>query len=265
MPFGGLLTAGVGSIFSGLSGLFGGGQQQKTQTNGTITNNQSGNFSQNQQNTSTPNLTPLQQSLIKQFTTGASNLYNQSTNLQPYAASGLEQINQGSNAAQQSMSANLASRGLSFSPAQATAQNQATLSRTGQQASFMNQIPLLQRQLQEQSLGQLQGAFSAIPTGVTQTGASTGNTTQSSTQTQQGTNLISGNPMAGLFSGLGAGTMASLPLLSNAINSYGTSPGAMTGGGSIYNNVPMVNQTDNAAFSQTPASAPTVSDLGGNW
>lgn len=218
MPFGGALTLGLGSAFGGLAGLFGGGKQQKTQTNGTITNNQQGNFSQNQQNTSSPNLTPLQKALIQQFTSGASQLYNQSTNLQPYAASGLEQINSGSNAASQAMSANLAAHGQSFSPAAATAQNQNILSRTGQQAQFMNQIPLLQRQLQEQSLGQLQGAFSAIPTGVTQTGTSSGQTSQQGTQTQQGTNLVSGNPMGGLFSGLGAGIMYGLPGLFGSMN-----------------------------------------------
>jgi len=230
MPFGGALTMGLGSAFGGLAGLFGGGKQQKTQTSGTISNTGQGSYTSNQTGTTTPNLTPLQKSLIQQFTTGASNLYNQSTNLQPYAASGLEQINQGSNAAQQAIAANYASRGLNFSPMAATGQTQNILARTGQQAQFMNSLPLLQRQLQQQALQQLMGAFQAIPTGVTQTQTGGGKTMQSGTQTQQGTNLVSGNPMAGLFSGLGAGTMASLPLLMQQMNggtgvNMGVSPG----------------------------------------
>jgi hypothetical protein len=214
MPFGGLLTAGLGSAFGGLAGLFGGGKQQKTQTSGTITNNQQGSF--NTQNSTAPNFSNLQKALMQQFTGAASNLYNQSTNLQPYEASGMEQINQGANAASQAIAANNASRGLSFSPAASTAQNQNTLNRVNQQTQFANSIPLLQRQLQQQSLGQLMQAFQVIPTG--QTGTQSGTTTQSGTQTQQGTNLVSGDPMAGLFSGLGAGTMASLPLLSQSFS-----------------------------------------------
>jgi hypothetical protein len=218
MPFGGLLTAGLGSAFGGLAGLFGGGKQQKVQTNGTITNNQSGNFNTNTNNTTSPNFSPLQKALMQQFTSGATNLYNESTNLQPYESSGMEQINQGANAAGQAIAANNASRGLTFSPAGTTATNQNTLNRVNQQTQLANSIPLLQRQLQQQSLQQLMQAFQVIPTGQTQTGSQSGSTTQNSTQTQEGTNLVSGNPTAGLFSGLGAGTLASLPLLSQNMN-----------------------------------------------
>jgi hypothetical protein len=211
----------VGGIGSGLAGLFGGEKQQKTQTSGTITNNSTtqGTGSYTSGSSTNPNFTSLQQALINQFTQGASSLYNQSQNLQPYEASGLEQINQSSNAASQAMSANLASKGLSFSPAAATAQNQNILSRTGQQSQFANSIPLLQRQLQQQALGQLTQAFSVIPTGQTQAGSGTTqqNQTQNSTQTQQGTNLVSGNPIAGGISGLLAGGLsgANLGLLYN--------------------------------------------------
>ena len=207
----------VGGIGSGLAGLFGGGKQQKVQTSGTITNNSSGSF-----NSSTnPNLTPLQQSLITQFTQGASNLYNQSTNLQPYEASGMEQINQGSDAASKAMAANLASRGLTFSPAAGNAQTAATLARTGQQAQFANSIPLLGRQMQQQSLGQLMNAFQVIPTGTT----SAGTTTQNSTQTQNGTNLVSGNPIAGALSGATSGGLTGFGL-GNLYNSMQSGPSA---------------------------------------
>ena len=198
----------VGGIGSGLAGLFGGGKQQKVQTSGTITNNSSGSSSGSFNSSTNPNLTPLQQSLITQFTQGASNLYNQSTNLQPYEASGMEQINQGSDAASKAMAANLASRGLTFSPAAGNAQTAATLARTGQQAQFANSIPLLGRQMQQQSLGQLMNAFQVIPTGTT----SAGTTTQNSTQTQNGTNLVSGNPIAGALSGATSGGLTGFGL-----------------------------------------------------
>jgi hypothetical protein len=222
MPLMGGLTAGLGSVFGGLAGLFGGGKQQKTQTSGTITNNQQGSFNQS----TNPNLSPLQQSLISSFTKNASDLYNQSTNLQPYESSGLEAINQGSEAARRAMASNIASRGLSFSPAGATGQNQNTLSRIGQQTQFVNSLPLLQRQLQQQSLQQLMQAFQVIPTGQT----SQGSTSQNSTQTQNGTNLVSGNPMGGLFSGLGAGVLGSLPgLMSNFQNPVASQQPGWTG------------------------------------
>lgn len=208
MPIIGSLVGGIGS---GLAGLFGGGQQQKTQTSGTISNTSSGTT-----NSSTnPNLSPLQQALINQFTQGASSLYNQSTNLKPYQASGLEQINNGSNTAATAIQANNAAHGLSFSPAAATSQNQNTLNRVNQSTQFNNSIPLLQRQLQQQSLGQLVNAFQVIPTGQTTNGTQT----QSGTQTQQGTNLISGNPLAGAISGATSGGIAGFGL-GNLYNNF---------------------------------------------
>jgi len=244
MPFGGLLTAGLGSAFGGLAGLFGGGKQQQTQTNGTITNNQTGTFNQSGTQTTTPNLNPLQSALMKQFTQGASNLYNQSTNLQPYTSSGLENINATQNANSKAIAANLASRGLSWSPAAGSAQTQNILAGGQQKASFMNSIPLLQRQLQENSLGDLENAFKTMPIGQTATSTSSGTTTQQGTQTQQGTNLVSGNPMAGLFSGLGAGTIASLPIINSAIN--GTGNGLAATSNSLSNNI--ASQLDPNSF-----------------
>lgn len=209
----------VGSLIPGLAGLFGGGKQQKVQTSGTISNTGTGTFNQGGTSSSTntgsttPNLTPLQQALIKQFSGGASNLFSQSQNLNPYAASGLEQINAGGDVANKVLQNSLAARGLSYSPAAANATTQNTLNTVNQGSQFLNQLPLLQRQLQQQSLGQLMQAFQVQPVGTTTTGTQqgttqqSGSTTQNQTQTQNGTNLVSGNPMGGLFSGLGAGLL----------------------------------------------------------
>ena len=229
MPFGGALIGGIGAGISGLAGLFGGGKQQKVQTSGTISNtgqqNQSGTFGTSGQttgfSTSNPNLSPLQQALINQFTSSASNLNRQAGDLSGYKAQGLSDINSTSNAASEALRNNLASRGLSFSPSAANAETQQRIGLAGQQSQFLNSIPLLQRQLQQQSLQQLMNAFQLIPYGTTsQTGGTTAQSgttnetgTSSSTQNQQGTNLVSGNPMGGLFSGLGSGLFASLPYL----------------------------------------------------
>jgi hypothetical protein len=206
----------IPAAISGLAGLFGGGKQQKTQTSGTITNNQSGNFSQ-QGNTSgtssnTANLNPLQMNLANQFTRGAQNLANSAADMTGYTQQGLQGINAGAAAGTNVLNNILASRGLSFSPAAASAQTQNQLNRINQQSQFLSKIPLLQRQLQTQANQGLEQAFSTMPINTTQTSSGTtsqsGQTSQQGTQTQQGTNLVSGNPMGGLFSGLGAGLLS---------------------------------------------------------
>ena len=248
MPFGGALTVGIGSAIGGLAGLFGGGKQQKTQTSGTITNsgtqNQTGTFGTSGQQTgfSSPNLSPLQQALIQQFTGTASNLNRQAADLSGYKAQGLSDINDTSNAASQALRNNLATRGLSFSPTAANAETQQRIGLAGQQSQFLNSLPLLQRQLQQQSLQQLMNAFQVIPTGTTtggttsQSGTTNETGTSNSTQTQQGTNLVSGNQMGGLFSGLGGGLFSSLPFLfgnmgGSGNNNTGGVPGWDTGFG----------------------------------
>lgn len=217
MPFAGLLTAGLGAGFSGLAGLFGGGKQQKVQTSGTISNtgtqSQSGTSASSGFNTTnlTHNLSPLQLSLIGQFTKGAGDLFNQANDLSGYRSEGLKTINQNANLADKVLQNSLAARGLTYSPAAANAITQGQINRVGQQSQFENQLPLLQRQLQESALGDIMKAFQLLPTDTTQSSAFGGQTasnqtgTSSSTQTQQGTNLVSGNPLTGLFGGLGSG------------------------------------------------------------
>lgn len=210
------MAAFIAPLISGIAGLFGGGKQQQTKTSGTITNNQSGNFNQsgstNGQTVNATQLSPLQEALMRQFTSGAQDLYKQSTNLQPYANQQLQQINSGSRIADQVLHNNLAARGLSYSPVAATAENQNQLSRISQGNTFLQGLPLLQRQLQTQALGSLENAFSLTPkTTTSSTSGSTssqGTTSQQGTQTQQGTNLVSGNPLAGAASGFGAGLFA---------------------------------------------------------
>ena len=238
----------IAPLIGGLAGLFGGGQQQKTQTSGTITNNTAGTFNQGGTAATNYNLSPLQSQLMNAFGAQSQNLYNSATNLQPYAAQQLQQINGTSNVSNQILQNSLASRGLSYSPVAATATTQGNLARVSQQNQFMQNLPLLQRQLQTQALGGEESAFSAMPKNVTQTTNQSGATTQSGTQTQQGTNLISGNQLGGLFGGLGAGLFAP--------NGDGSGSNLSSILGSLFGN----NSSSSAPFQPTTGpNPPTVS------
>ena len=209
------MAAFIAPVISGLAGLFGGGQQQKTKTSGTINNSQTGTFNQQGQSNNitqnTHNLTPMQQALAQQFTSGAQRLAGSAADMRGYTAGGLQDINRGNDVLKQSLGNTLASKGLSFSPAAANAETSNEINRVSQGNQFLQQVPLLQRQLQDQANQGLERAFSALPVDTTSTSQGTtnqsGNTTQQGTQTQQGTNIVSGNPMGGLFSGIGSGLM----------------------------------------------------------
>jgi hypothetical protein len=197
-------------LVSGLAGLFGGGTQQKTATNinssGTQTTGGTTSAS------TTPNLSAEQSQLSNQFGEALMNQYNQGTNIQPYEASGLQNIQSSNQAAQKATQNQIAARGLSFSPAAQTAETAQNINAGNQTSSFLNSLPLLQRQLTSQNIGQLINGFSALPTAVSSQGAS--NQTQTSNSSSSGNGAISGNPAAGLFSGVGAGLAATYPSLS---------------------------------------------------
>lgn len=219
------LIAPILTGISGIAGLLGGGTQQKSATSQTSSGTQ--NTTGSSASSTTPNLSPIQQSLINQFTAGAENLANQGTNLQPYEASGLQQIGQTGNTNQQNISNTLAAKGLQYSPAAGNAYTQNTINTGNQQSQFLNQIPLLQRQIQQQNIQGLESAFQVQPTATSSTG--TQNQTQTSNQTTTGNGALSGNPAAGLFSGLGAGLAATYPSLASSFGG-GVSNGSGIGG-----------------------------------
>ena len=228
----------VGGLLGGLGGLFGGGKQQTVNTNSTTnqSSNTTGSGSQVTSNYATPQLSSIQQAMLNSIMGTATNNLNNATNLTGYGQQGLEQINQGGNAAAQAMQANLASKGQQFSPAGTTAQNQQTLARTGQQSQFLQQLPLLQTQLSQQALQQMMQGFQIQPTATTSGGVTNTNQSQNMTGTSntQGTQSTYGNPLGGLFSGLGAGAIggASLSSLFPSIFGGGASGlNALPGGG----------------------------------
>ena len=189
-------------VISGLAGLFGGGSSKVTNTN--QSQQQSGNFTN--QGSSTPTLNPLQQQLAGLFTRGAIDQFNLGTNLAPYTSSGLQSIQNQGTQNSRAIANNLATRGLSFSPAAGNATTQNQINTGNQMQGFLQQVPLLQRQLQSPSLDQLMRAFSTQPFG---TDTSQSGQSQSS-GTSQGTATTStpGGALAGLFGGLGAGLAA---------------------------------------------------------
>lgn len=233
MPFGGLLTGGIGAAIGGLAGLFGGGKQQTVNTNSTTnqSSNMTGSGSQVTSNYATPQLSSIQQAMLNSIMGTATNNLNNATNLTGYGQQGLEQINQGGNAAAQAMQANLASKGQQFSPAGTTAQNQQTLARTGQQSQFLQQLPLLQTQLSQQALQQMMQGFQIQPTATTSGGVTntSQNQSMSGTSNTQGTQSIYGNPMGGLMSGIGSGLFGGLALGNMFPNMFSSSGGGVSG------------------------------------
>ncbi len=194
----------LGAVIPGLAGLFGGGKQQQVNTNQTTNQSQQG--FQSGQTSSTPNLNPFQQTLAQLFSGGAADLYKQSQNLSPYTSQGLQTIQGQGTGNAKSIANNLAARGLSFSPAAATATTQNTLNTGNQMNSFLQGIPLLQRQLQTQGLDEMMKAFGVQPFGTTTD--QSGQSSMTGTSNMSGTNVQQGNPMGGLFGGLGAGLFA---------------------------------------------------------
>jgi len=207
----------VAPILGGLAGLFGGNSTKQTNT----TSSQTGTQNQNYSNTgsTTPNLNPFQQQLAQMFSQGAMQQFQNGTNMAPYTSQGLQQIQGQSTANSKAIANNLAARGLSYSPAAATAMTQNTVNSGNQAQTFLQGVPLLQHQLQQGNLQQLMQAFSTQPTGVTTTGSGTGSGTSTTNGTQQSTTSTPGGGLAGLLSGF-----ASL---------FGLGGGSGSGGGGI--------------------------------
>lgn len=182
----------IGAGVSALAGLFGNKKPQTTTTNST--------------NTSTPLLDPQQQFLQSLIGNDAVNMDKAGApDLSGYEANGLQQINQASALKSKTASNLLAARGLSFSPSGVQNLINPEADRLSQSSQFLSQIPLLQRQFQQQNLSQLMGAFGIMPKGST--------TTQNSTTTGP-----PANPVAGTLSGAGQGIFAALPYLTDAMN-----------------------------------------------
>jgi len=214
------------SGISGLAGLFGGGKQKQVNE----TNNSNTDATQTTQgfSSTTPELSGIQQLLSNMAGYGAINmLVHGPADLEGYKASALQQINQGADI-QNKLSKNiLASRGLSASPYAGYADILSDAPRVAQQDQLLGSLPLLQRQFQSDDLNRVIQAFGATgPVGSTSTTNNTQHTT--GTTSQNGTQIQNGNPLAGLFGGVGAGLATSMPQLMTAFGGGGGNGQATT-------------------------------------
>jgi hypothetical protein len=190
----------------------------------------------------TPTLSPETQALLTQLV-GRYNALS-APSLTGYGAGQTANINAGADAQSKAVENILASRGLSTSPAAATAQAGIQQNRLNQITGMQQQLPILQNQLNLANLAGATSFFSTIPKGAVTTGSRTGQQIGSTTQdtrsignvsqtghqvggtqssgygTQQGVNMgrtdtsqTSGGGVGGAASGAAAGFAAMLPYL----------------------------------------------------
>lgn len=183
---------------SGLAMIGAGGAPTNTNTNTNGTSNTTTN--QTASGTSATGYGDQGNSVIATLLPLLSQLAN-NTNLTPYLAQQTQGINNQSNAAQTSLEANLASRGLSRSPAAAAAMTNLGLNRSNQITQLKQNIPLLQNSLQQSNVGTIGSILSMLPRTQTQNQTSNGtqNTTSQSQQQQS-----SGGGVGGILSGIGS-------------------------------------------------------------
>jgi hypothetical protein len=180
---------GIGSIIGGALAVPAGmiGTPSSSTTNGTTTTSGS--------STSNPILSSSAQDFLNKLTSYYTNYIQQSPDLSGYYAQQANGINNNAQLADRYTQEQLAARGLSTSPVAASITNTNNLNRVNQLNTVQQQLPLLQRQLTGEALGQGAGFFSQIPRGQT-------NQMNQSQTTNQTTKSSSGGGLGGLLSGL---------------------------------------------------------------
>ncbi len=121
--------------------------------------------------TSTPTIAPGYQSLAQLLQQRAMQRLNTDTNLSGFQSTGLENIGQSFRNAQTGLNANLTARGLATSPVAAAAQARLGVAQAGQNAQFMNTIPLIQRQFQNEDMANALGQVTQLGRGTSNVGA----------------------------------------------------------------------------------------------
>ncbi len=121
--------------------------------------------------TSTPTIAPGYQSLADMLKARAMSRLNMGTNLNGYQATGVNNINSAFGNAAIGQNANLEARGLATSPVAAAVTGNVNTARAGNIATFLNGIPLLQRQLQDQDISNALGQVTSLGRGTSNVGA----------------------------------------------------------------------------------------------
>lgn len=203
---------------SGLAGLFSGRPQTQTSTTQSqkeyydwLSNVLSGNTSQETSGWEAPTYDETQAGARDEILRMLMQRAIGSMDMRGYQAQGLREINANADLQRKALQNLMASRGLGYSPVAANAFGQGEAGRLGQAVQFTNQIPLVQNQLQGQSINDLANFWSKIPTGRMTGGTQYGTSWQAGDQIRRGTESgtstttgqESGNRLSGLFSGLG--------------------------------------------------------------
>lgn len=195
----------LSAFLPGLAGFLG-GKPKPTTTTTDSSSTQQGNSNFNSLNK--PILSDLQEGLANPFVNALINRYREGApDLTSFTAGGLRDINTSADARNKITSNINASRGLSYSPYASTQQAAGEDSRLAQQNQFLQQIPLLKRQFEDQNIQGLIQGFGALPTTTQQTGSTDQYQTGTQHQTQVGVNPD--RSVAGGVSGFGAGLNAS--------------------------------------------------------
>jgi len=199
----------IGPAISGIGGLLSNTQGARTGTTNSTFNNTYSN---------TPTETPEFAGFGGMLKDIISKRLSQPVPMEGYAATGLGNINRNSDLVQQSIKNKLTASGLAGSPIAGNAMLQGELSRGGQATDFMNQLPLVQRQLQNQDFSQALGLYGARPLGSTTTASGT----SSGTQVHPGSALGAGFSEAGdLLSFLAGQGLLGGKKATNPIGDYG--------------------------------------------
>ena len=197
------------SGISALASLFGGKKKQETTQNYNNTTNT--NQSQNYSNLSMPTYDGYEGQIKNYLLGNFINRAQQDEDVTPWYQQGIKSINSGANMRSRLLSSNLAARGLSSSPMAAYAQRADDSQRIGDIVNLENQMPILKRQLQQESLQNLANFWGKLPVGQTSSGfaSSQGTSTSSGTSTGTGT-TSSGSPVGDAIGSFGAGLAGSI-------------------------------------------------------
>lgn len=201
-------VAAVLTGLSGLAGLF--GNKQKQETSGSQTNKQFSTDSSAVNMAELPEYDSYAAQIRNQLLDRFMNMNAGDTDLTGYASNALSNINRSGDLKAEALRANLASRGLSYSPMAGRAFSNLESERFGESTNLLNTLPLLQRQMRQEDLNNFSNFFTRLPVGTRRVGDTVSNSSSEGQLNQQGT--VTGNVGGGIGGGVGslATTLAGL-------------------------------------------------------
>jgi len=215
-------------ILSGISALAGGLSNRKSTQQQQSTTNFSGTDVSDYSSTSTPTYDPKALSFRDILINNVLKGMNVIPSEEDILFGNIDSVNNARRLQKILTESNLASRGLSYSPAAGTAIGNVENQRISDIIGAHREAPLQYQQYRQQAMAPALSLFSQIPYGTTQKGTST--TSRSGTQQTSGTTTQPGNVLGGIFGNLGP-TIAGLYGM-GAFNPYLAPSQQMNRGGS---------------------------------